>query len=204
MRQMIDENSRMEGRNVSRLPRFTKEEMTELAGSADYYGMNYYSPSLAQNGSTGAIPSKEHDAQVIYSFDPSWESAAEDPHSSMKVVPQGLRLIAKKVKEEYGNPIVLITENGFPGDGVDPLDDLQRIRYYEGHLAELRRAIYEDGCNVVGHTSWSIFDTFEWRAGFTSKFGLVRVDHESKNRTRTFKKSAYWFQNYLAMHKLIQ
>ncbi|KAF6215120.1 hypothetical protein GE061_009869 [Apolygus lucorum] len=201
MRQMIDRNSRQEGRNVSRLPTFTSEEMTELAGSVDYFGLNYYSPNMAKNGFSGAIPSKEHDTQVIFSFDPSWEECAS---SWMRIVPQGLRLVANKVRVEYGNPIVLITENGVSDDGRDPLNDLQRIRYYEGHLAELRRAIYEDGCNVVGHTSWSIIDNFEWRDGYTKKFGMVSVDFNSPARTRTFKRSAYWFQNYLAMHKLMQ
>ncbi|KAF6214684.1 hypothetical protein GE061_009427 [Apolygus lucorum] len=201
MRQLVDMHSKMEGRNESRLPHFTEEEIADLAGSVDYVGLNYYGPLMSWNGQSGSIPSRDHDAQVLYKFEDNWEQC---PSTWMRIVPQGLRLLVNKVKQEYGNPMVIITENGVSDDGTDPLNDLQRISYYERHLAELRRAIYEDGCNVVGYTSWSIIDNFEWRDGYTKKFGMVSVDYNTPERTRTFKKSAYWFQHYLAMHKLIQ
>ncbi|CAB0020768.1 unnamed protein product, partial [Nesidiocoris tenuis] len=47
------------------------------------------------------------------------------------VAPEGLRMLLNKVKNDYGNPEVLITENGYPDDGSDPLNDTERINYYE-------------------------------------------------------------------------
>lgn len=36
------------------------------------------------------------------------------------------------------------------------------------------------------------------KRNFSSKFGLIRVDFDSPNRTRTWKESAYWLQSILA------
>ncbi|KAF6215547.1 hypothetical protein GE061_010303 [Apolygus lucorum] len=198
MREMVDRNSKAEGRNVSRLPYFTQEEINEINGTVDWFGLNYYTSMMTKNGITGDNPSTLRDTEMIQYWDPSWPSTASD---WVKVVPQGIRVLAKKVKEEYGNPLTIVTENGYSDHGDR---DVDRIGYFESHLAEIRRAIYEDGCNIVGIAIWSIIDNFEWKDGYTVKFGIVEVDFNSPNKTRTLKKSAYWFQNYIAMHKLIQ
>jgi len=44
-----------------------------------------------------------------------------------QVVPDGLRQLLKWLKNEYGNPPLIITENGY-GDGGQ-LNDTERINY---------------------------------------------------------------------------
>ncbi|BES89246.1 glycoside hydrolases [Nesidiocoris tenuis] len=197
LRSIIDENSQWEGRKTSRLPYFSQQEIDQLKGSADFLGLNYYTMLLAKPGLAGLDPSDQRDSRVVTLWDPSWKPTVA---SWLRVAPEGLRMLLNKVKNDYGNPEVLITENGYPDDGSDPLNDTERINYYETHFAAIRQAIYEDGCNVVGHTSWSLMDNFEWRDGYKAKFGIFSVDFNSPNRTRTMKKSAYWLKNYIAMH----
>lgn len=40
--------------------------------------------------------------------------------------------------------------------------DLERTLYYQSFLAEMLKAIYEDGINVVGALAWSALDNNEF------------------------------------------
>ena len=78
------------------------------------------------------------------------------------------------------------------------LHDTSRIDYYKGYLTQLKKAV-DDGANVVGYFVWSLLDNFEWRSGYTSRFGIVYVDYNSLKRYP--KMSAYWFKQLLTRKK---
>ncbi len=59
----------------------------------------------------------------------------------------------------------MITENGWSDHGE--IEDIGREMYLKGHLQAIQDAIVEDGCDVVGHMTWSIIDNFEWTSGYT-------------------------------------
>jgi beta-glucosidase/6-phospho-beta-glucosidase/beta-galactosidase len=41
------------------------------------------------------------------------------------------------------------------------------MRYCEQHyLRELLKAMYEDGCKIIGYTAWSLADNFQWGEGY--------------------------------------
>lgn len=65
------------------------------------------------------------------------------------------------IKTQYGNPEVIITENGWSDDGE--LEDVGRIEYLRVHLQAVLDAILRDRCNVVGHTTWSIIDNCKFK-----------------------------------------
>lgn len=51
---------------------------------------------------------------------------------------------------------------------------------------------------VFGYFAWSLVDGFEWNYGFTVRRGLFHIDFTQKNRTRTPKTSAQYYQHLVA------
>ncbi|KAK7264493.1 hypothetical protein RJT34_32102 [Clitoria ternatea] len=98
---------------------------------------------------------------------------------------------------------MFITENGY-GNLHDPglneeeyLYDFKRIKYMSGHLDNPMEAIRE-GADVRGYFVWSLLDNFEWKYGFTVRFGVHHVDFETLKRTP--KLSASWYKNFIEKH----
>jgi beta-glucosidase len=75
------------------------------------------------------------------------------------------------------------------------LDDQFRIDYLDGHLRAVQRAI-ADGVDVRGYFVWSLLDNFEWAEGYSQRFGLVRVDFDTQERTP--RSSYHWLRGLLA------
>lgn len=96
------------------------------------------------------------------------------------------------IHREYNAPEIIVTENGVSDRGG--LEDYARVDYYNLYLSAVLDAI-EDGANVSGYVAWSLMDSFEWKAGFTEKFGLYHVDFTVPERTRTPKISARVYAN---------
>jgi beta-glucosidase len=97
-----------------------------------------------------------------------------------------------RLKNEYGNPRMFITENGASFTDViedGKVHDPLRITFLESYMEAAAQAI-RDGVNLCGYFIWSLVDNFEWREGFSKRFGLVHVDHATQQRT--IKDSGRW------------
>lgn len=97
-----------------------------------------------------------------------------------------------RLKNEYGNPLMYITENGASFTDViedGKVHDPLRIAFLKSYMAAAAQAI-RDGVNLYGYFIWSLVDNFEWREGFSKRFGLVYVDHAIQQRT--IKDSGRW------------
>lgn len=92
----VDENSRKENRKKSRLPEFTAEEIASLRGSADFFGLNYYTSAFASPGSHDWMPrpSFVRDQDITESHDSSWLVAKS---TWLRSIPDGLRALLKYV-----------------------------------------------------------------------------------------------------------
>jgi len=192
----INERSQRERRPWSRLPEMTERVKKYIKGTADFLGYNYYSSRMVQLNTSdydpNAEPSQASDARIIFSTKKDWKRAKS---TWLYSVPEGLQDALKWFKKEYNNPKVLITENGWSDDGE--LEDNDRIDYLKSHLTAVSKAINDDGCNVIGYTTWSIIDNFEWLRGYTEKFGLFAINMTSPKKERIPKKSAGFLKEVL-------
>ncbi|XP_015368597.1 PREDICTED: myrosinase 1-like, partial [Diuraphis noxia] len=198
MRKWVDTKSKEEGIPWSKLPTFTEDEIKLIKGTADFYALNHYSSRLVTNGSD-PDPNYNSDAAYVTSVDEAWLKPSVAPW--LIPVPDGLRQLLIWLKNEYGNPPLIITENGYGDNGE--LDDFDRINYIKGYLNATLRAIHENNCNVIGFTVWSLLDNFEWTDGYSIHFGLVKVDFNDPQRTRIPKASYTFFKNVVSTGQLV-
>jgi beta-glucosidase len=151
----------------------------------DVLGMNYYSRLTVRAAKDGPL------------FGVGWGKARAERFTGYDwpVQPEGLTEILLEMKRLYGNPAVMITENGAAYDDrltASGVHDSDRIAFLADHLRALRQAIAA-GCNVKGYMAWSLLDNFEWRMGYSKRFGLIYVDFEDLKRIP--KSSFGWFGN---------
>lgn len=157
-----------------------------IQGKPDFVGVNHYSRFIARRtllpfiGFRFLRPLYE---QVLFT-DMDWE-----------VYPPGFYRILQWIRRRYGNPRILVTENGAAWD--EPVlerrvRDHRRIDYLRRYLRELARALSE-GQNIGGYFVWSLLDNFEWQYGYSRRFGLVHVDYETGERVP--KDSFYYYRD---------
>jgi len=60
--------------------------------------------------------------------------------------------------------------------------DADRTRFLELHLGAVLDAI-DEGVDVKGYFYWSLMDNYEWAWGYQKRFGIVRVDYDTQERT---------------------
>jgi beta-glucosidase len=170
------------------LPRGFEEDAAAAKGTIDFLGVNYYASDRFR-----WAPLKPY-TRAKERHDPG------RPRNPLgwPIAPDGLRRLLARFRDEYGNPEVVITENGYPtveeagGDGVD---DPERIAYLADHVAVVGRAAAE-GCRCTGYFCWTLMDNFEWSNGYRARFGLVRVDFATQERR--WRASARWYRDLAA------
>lgn len=111
------------------------------------------------------------------------------PRTAMnwEVNPSGLHKLLVRLGREYPNmPPLFVTENGSAYEDVVSADghvhDVERTQYVTDHVQAVSDAI-ADGADVRGYFVWSLLDNFEWSWGYGKRFGIVRVDYDSQERT---------------------
>lgn len=196
VKQKVAAASRAEGCRKSRLPELSQEWVHKIKDTADFFGLNHYTTVYAELSDTSNwwLP----DSGVETSQDPDWPSAAS---SWLRIVPWGLNKLLNWVKNEYDNPPVMITENGFSTTGEEGLHDTQRIDFFTKYLNAVLDSV-DDGCNILGYTVWSVLDNYEWARGYSEKFGVYQVDFNHPRRTRTPKDSAIMLKNICQSRKI--
>jgi beta-glucosidase len=106
------------------------------------------------------------------------------------------------IADRYGNPPIIVTENGAAFDDTvadgNVLDD-QRIEYLRDHFVAAHDAL-DQGVDLRGWYVWALLDTWEFSLGFKGRFGLIHVDYDTL--TRTVKDSGRWFADVMANNAL--
>jgi beta-glucosidase len=167
-----------------------------VRGSADWLGVNYYTPARVDlpGGPGEAVTGGDADVEEFPGVD-AFRFTPREPLTDIgwEVEPRGLEVLLVDTHRRTGLPLV-VTENGaaFP-DAVrvdDEVDDQDRIAYLSEHIAAVERA-REEGADVRGYVLWTLLDNFEWSEGYTKHFGIVHVDRDTL--VRTPKASYHWY-----------
>ncbi|MEV4461009.1 GH1 family beta-glucosidase [Microbispora sp. NPDC049633] len=181
---------------LAHLERFTEVDLDDLptiAQPIDVLGVNYYTVNRVV-----ADPSSEGHAEYPGSEGIAWE----DPHGPVtemdwEINPAGLEELLVRLSRDYPGTPLMITENGaaLPDGVADP----GRISYLDAHFRAARSAM-DRGADLRGYFVWSLLDNFEWARGYDKRFGLVRVDYETLERTP--RDSARWYREVIARNGL--
>ncbi|NTW40645.1 MAG: family 1 glycosylhydrolase, partial [Cellulomonadaceae bacterium] len=189
-------------------------DLEKICVPLDVLGVNYYSTGLVRHR-TGPAPVGDgspgpdgHRSSVhspwVGAADVEW-LAQPGPTTAMGwvVEPAGLTELLLDLHTRYPGTPLAITENGAAfADEVAPdgaVHDPLRLAYVRDHLEAMGVAM-DAGADVRGYFVWSLLDNFEWAYGYSRRFGIVRVDYDTQERT--LKDSAHWYRGVVAANAL--
>jgi beta-glucosidase len=172
-------------------------DLEAISAPTDFLGVNYYAPRVMQAvGGDGPWPWRVIVPEGVRTTGGFTDGVART-EAGTPIVPAALTDLLVRLRDDYGNPPVMITENG--AVFAEPFHDRQRIDFVHDHLAAVHDAI-EQGANVIGYCHWSFLDNFEWALGYGQRFGLVHVDYETQ--VRTIKDSGRYYARIAAANAL--
>jgi beta-glucosidase len=164
-----------------------KEDMDLIKQPLDFLGVNYYTRLLAAYDPSTPITRVKTVQKSTPITEKGWE-----------IYPNGLYEVLMRLRTNYGNPLLYVTENGVAFEDNVTRDgrvqDDDRIAFLRDHIATAVHAI-KDGVRLAGYFVWTIIDNFEWAEGYSMRFGLVRTNYETLERVP--KKSYDWYQQVI-------
>lgn len=169
-------------------------------GRVDYIGISYYmsnavraSASAENDGLSGG---NTHTVKNPYVDVSDW---------GWQIDPVGLRYTLNVLYERYEKPIFIV-ENGFGAyDELKPdhtCDDRYRIDYLRAHIQEMKKAVEEDGVELMGYTPWGCIDVVSFGTGeLRKRYGFIYVDRNDDGTgtgARYKKRSFAWYRQVIA------
>ncbi len=171
---------------------FTKDgNLALMSQPIDFLGVNYYFEHRVKANPADPIIQ----ATVL-------EPTGDVTDMGWGISPNGLRDVLLRIRRDYGDIPMYVTENGAAFHDVvegDIVHDAPRIAYLRRHLLAVREAM-DAGVDVRGYYVWSLMDNFEWHQGYAKRFGLFYVDYPTQRRL--WKDSARWYQNVTASREV--
>ena len=120
-----------------------------------------------------------------------------------QIDPEGLRYALIELYDRYHKPLFIV-ENGI---GIDEsledgkVYDDTRISYYQQHIESIKRAIVDDGVDLMGYLAWSPIDFLSSHKEMRKRYGFVYINRTTtdlKDLNRYKKKSFYWYKKVIA------
>ena len=180
----------------------TDEDKKALSeGTVDYIGFSYYMSNTVDSNSirdvsTTTDGSSEHSVKNPYIKETDWGWAID---------PEGLRYVLNQFYERYELPMFIV-ENGFGAIDKKEEDgschDSYRIDYLRAHIEQMKKAVEEDGVNLMGYTPWGCIDCISFTTGEMKKrYGFIYVDRDNEGNgtlERSKKDSYEWYKKVIA------
>ncbi|MFF1571435.1 GH1 family beta-glucosidase [Leifsonia sp. NPDC058292] len=170
-------------------------DLETIAQPIDFLGVNHYHDDnvsghpLPAEAEPGLTPTDRPKSSPFVGSEYVTFPSRHLPRTAMgwEMNPDGLRTLLVRLGREYPTlPALYITENGASYDDAVDADgqvrDTDREAYILAHVEAVRQAIAE-GADVRGYFVWSFLDNFEWAWGYEKRFGIVRVDYDTQERT---------------------
>lgn len=172
-----------------------EDKMVLKEGTVDYIGFSYYSSSVAIADPTNQNKSEGNE---ISGYKNPLLSASE---WGWQIDPVGLRITLNWLYDKYQIPLFIV-ENGLGAvDTVEEdgsIHDPYRIDYFRRHVEEMKKAVLEDGVELMGYTPWGCIDLVSAGTGEMKKrYGFIYVDKDDNGNgtlERYKKDSFYWYK----------
>lgn len=168
------------------MPDIHDGDMEKIAQKIDFFGLNCYNRVLDCCDPTIQIQRMNRGGNYLDNGSEYYPKAVYD----------AARILVNDYKLDIP---IYITENGtyncqeeLTEDGR--VHDQGRIQYMNGFLEWISKAIQE-GIDIRGYYAWSLFDNWEWGAGYSMRFGLIHTDFVTQKRV--WKDSAYWYKKMI-------
>lgn len=164
-------------------------------GTVDYIGFSYYMSKVVKANKKGTkLEFEEVKNPHIKRSDWGWA-----------IDPVGLRYVLNTIYQRYDLPLFIV-ENGFGAydtlTAQQTVEDHYRVNYLQQHIIEMKKAIVEDGVEVIGYTPWGVIDIVSFGSGEMEKrYGMIYVDkdNQGKGSLKRYKKQSFaWYQKVIA------
>lgn len=162
------------------------DDLSIIAEKSDFLGINFYSYAVVAHDPTDKLLQLRNVTPQDHVTDMGWPIKAPT-----------LRDLMNRIKREYGDIPLYVTENGAAYPDVlegGHVHDADRTAYVAQHIQACADAI-GDGVDLRGYFLWTFMDNFEWAFGYSKRFGIVYTDYETQERTP--KDSALWYSRLL-------
>ncbi len=171
-------------------------DLAVISTPIDVLGVNYYQgEAVSHRPPPVEVDLQASTTRAVRSPYPAADGVHRHPRGlpttamGWEVQPEGLTRLLKRVHGEYAGPAgtaIYVTENGAAYDdavaGDGSVHDAERTAFLRAHLGAVLDAV-DAGVPVQGYFYWSLMDNFEWAWGYDKRFGIVRVDYDTQERT---------------------
>lgn len=167
-------------------------------GTVDFISLSYYSTSVA----TVNKNAEKTAANMTMAVKNPYLKANE---WGWQIDPLGLRIALNDLYDKYHKPLWIV-ENGIgaidqvEADGA--VHDPYRIDYLRRHIIEIKKAVEEDGVDLMGYMPWGCIDIVSGGTGeMRKRYGFIYVDMDDNGQgslQRSRKDSFYWYKKVIA------
>lgn len=178
-----------------------EDEKILAEGTVDYIGFSYYMSNVVNSQSFVDV-SEKVEASSPYTVENPYARATE---WGWTIDPEGLRYALNILYERYEKPLFIV-ENGFGAiDELKPdktCEDPARIAYLKAHIEEMKKAVEEDGVELMGYTPWGCIDLVSFTTGeLRKRYGFIYVDKndDGTGSGKRYKKQSFdWYKKVIA------